>query len=203
MKILYAIQATGNGHISRAREIIPHLEKRGDLDILLSGNQANVSLPYDIKYRMRGLSFVFGKHGGVGIWDTLLNTDTGRLLREIRTFPAENYDLIINDFEPVTSWACKRKGLPCISLSHQAAVLHPNAPQPPSSDPIGLLVLKHYAPTTDQYGFHFRNYADKIFTPVIRRGVRQMEPKTKVTTPFTCPPMVIKPSSTFCQGSGM
>ena len=34
MKILYAIQGTGNGHISRAREIIPLLQKYGELDIL-------------------------------------------------------------------------------------------------------------------------------------------------------------------------
>jgi hypothetical protein len=29
MKILYAVQATGNGHISRAIELMPHLEKYG------------------------------------------------------------------------------------------------------------------------------------------------------------------------------
>ena len=28
MKILYAIQGTGNGHISRARDIIPVLQKK-------------------------------------------------------------------------------------------------------------------------------------------------------------------------------
>jgi UDP:flavonoid glycosyltransferase YjiC (YdhE family) len=30
MKILYAIQGTGNGHVSRAREIIPISKKKGD-----------------------------------------------------------------------------------------------------------------------------------------------------------------------------
>ena len=34
MKILYAIQGTGNGHVSRAREIIPVLMKKGQVDIL-------------------------------------------------------------------------------------------------------------------------------------------------------------------------
>ena len=67
MKILYAIQGTGNGHLSRARDIIPLLEKKGELDILISGIQADVELPYPIKYKFKGLSFIFGKKGSVDI----------------------------------------------------------------------------------------------------------------------------------------
>ena len=29
MNILYAIQGTGNGHVSRAREVLPTLKKNG------------------------------------------------------------------------------------------------------------------------------------------------------------------------------
>jgi len=57
MKILYAIQATGNGHISRAKEIIPALMKRAQVDILISGTQAEVILPYKIAYKYKGLRF--------------------------------------------------------------------------------------------------------------------------------------------------
>ena len=46
MKVLYAIQGTGNGHISRAREVIPFLKQQCDLDILISGTQSDVQLPY-------------------------------------------------------------------------------------------------------------------------------------------------------------
>ena len=51
MKILYAIQGTGNGHISRARDIIPLLQKEHDVDILISGSQTDVELPFYIKYK--------------------------------------------------------------------------------------------------------------------------------------------------------
>ena len=61
MKILYAIQGTGNGHISRARDIIPILEKKGTLDILVSGTQADVDVGYPVKYKLKGMSFIFGK----------------------------------------------------------------------------------------------------------------------------------------------
>ena len=44
MKILYAIQGTGNGHISRAREIIPLLQKYGELDIYWLQAQRNMAM---------------------------------------------------------------------------------------------------------------------------------------------------------------
>ena len=64
MKILYAIQGTGNGHLSRARDIIPVLKRIGEVDILISGKQADIGLPFPIKYKMHGLGFIFGKKGG-------------------------------------------------------------------------------------------------------------------------------------------
>jgi hypothetical protein len=42
MKVLYAIQGTGNGHISRANEIIPILERRVNLDVLVSGKNSTL-----------------------------------------------------------------------------------------------------------------------------------------------------------------
>jgi UDP:flavonoid glycosyltransferase YjiC (YdhE family) len=34
MKILYAVQGTGNGHVSRACDVIPELKKYAQVDIL-------------------------------------------------------------------------------------------------------------------------------------------------------------------------
>lgn len=173
MKVLYAIQGTGNGHLSRARDIIPILLKRNiELDILVSGTEADVNIAYPITYQLKGLSFVFGKNGGVDVWKTYFKAKTMRLHKEINSLPVENYDLIINDFEPVSAWACKLKRKPCISLSHQAAVLAPNAPRPKKKDALGKLILKKYAPTTKQYSFHFKAYNNNIFTPVIRQDIR-------------------------------
>lgn len=174
MKILFAIQGTGNGHLSRARDIYPELAKYGTVEVLVSGIQADVSAPFPVKYRLYGMSFIFGKKGGVDIWDTARKLKLFQLIKDIRQFPVEQYDLVINDFEPVSSWACKLKKLPCISLSHQCAVLHKNAPQPESSDLMGKLILERYAPVTDAYGFHFKAFGENIFTPVIRREIREM-----------------------------
>ena len=176
MKILYAIQGTGNGHISRARDIIPILQRKGEVDLLVSGTQADVSLPYEIKYNMSGLSFIFGKKGGVDLYKTFKQAKSKRFIREIRSVPVEQYDLILNDFEPVSAWACRLRKKTCIGLSHQAAVLSPRAPQPEHSDPVGRLVLQTYAPTSTAYGFHFGAYDETISTPVIRQQIRQLTP---------------------------
>lgn len=86
MKVLYAIQGTGNGHISRATEIIPLLEKKCDVDILLSGTEAEVTLDHFIKYKRKGLCYVFGKKGGVDLYETFKKMKSKRFLEEIKKF---------------------------------------------------------------------------------------------------------------------
>ena len=179
MKILYAIQGTGNGHLSRARDIIPILQQKGELDILVSGTEAEVALPYPVKYTFKGLSFVFGKKGGIDLLATYKKSNLKRLYNEVKSLPVEEYDIVINDFEPVSAWACKLKGKTCIGLSHQAAVINKHAPKPVKNDLVGSVVLKNYAPVTEQYGFHFEQYDKNIFTPVIRSQVRQAKPADK------------------------
>ena len=179
MKILYAIQGTGNGHISRARDIIPLLQLKGDVDILVSGTQADVELPYPIKYRFKGLSFIFGTKGNVDMVSTYRKSNLKKLYNEIKSLPVENYDLVINDFEPVSAWACKLKNIPCIGLSHQAAVINKESPKSKKKDPLGKLILNNYAPVSFAYGFHFSAYDKNIFTPVIRTQIRIAVPQNK------------------------
>lgn len=175
MRILYAIQGTGNGHLSRARDIIPVLQQKGEVDIVVSGIQADVTLPYDIKYKLRGFSFIFGKKGGVDVWQTYLKSKSKKLYKDIRQIPVEDYDLILNDFEPVSAWAAYLKKIPCVGLSHQAAVVNKNSPKPKKKDLLGQIILKKYAPVSVQYGFHFQSYDDNIFTPVIRKQIRDLK----------------------------
>jgi uncharacterized protein (TIGR00661 family) len=117
MRILYAIQGTGNGHISRARAIVPLLQQYGNLDLLISGTQADVSLIENVKYELHGFSFIFGRKGGVNHYETWRSMNLPRFVRDMNKLPLEDYNLIINDFEPVTAWACKRKGLESVGLS--------------------------------------------------------------------------------------
>ncbi len=173
MKVLYAIQGTGNGHVSRAREIIPLLQKRCETDILISGCQADLDVPFPVKYRLEGLSFIFGRKGGIDYRKTYKKANVRRLIGEIRELPVTDYDFVINDFEPVSAWACYRKKIPCISLSHQSSLLDKNTPKPVHKDPIGSFLLKNYAPSSYYLGFHFSRYSNQIYTPVIRQEIRE------------------------------
>jgi uncharacterized protein (TIGR00661 family) len=174
MKILYAIQGTGNGHISRAREIVPLLQKYGEVDLLVSGTEAEVSLPWPLKYKFHGFSFVFGTNGGVDNWATFKLMNLPRLVKDIRSLPLKQYDLIINDFEPVSAWACKLQKIPSVSLSHQCSFVSANTPRPAKWSWAEWL-FKYYSPTINHIGFHFEKYADFIHTPVIRSEIRSLK----------------------------
>jgi uncharacterized protein (TIGR00661 family) len=175
VNILFAIQGTGNGHLSRAKDVYPELAKYGNVDVLISGIQADVDFPFPVKYKLYGLSFIFGSHGGVDIWQTAKKLKLFRLLRDIFKLPVRKYDLIVNDFDAVSAWACKLRKVPCVALSHQSAVLDKKAPLPEEKDRFGTLVLKKYAPYTIAYGFHFKTFSKNIFTPVIRKEVRELQ----------------------------
>ncbi|MCB0628817.1 MAG: glycosyltransferase family protein [Saprospiraceae bacterium] len=175
MKILYAIQGTGNGHLSRARDIVPILARYGELDLVVSGTQAEVDFPFPIKYRYHGLSLIFGTKGGVDIKATYRQSNLRRLSQEINHLPVEQYHLVITDFEPVSAWACYNRRKACIGLSHQVSLNFKESPRPKRFDPVGQLTLRHYAPVTDRYGFHFRSYHENIFTPVIRQQIRELD----------------------------
>ncbi len=175
MRILYAIQGTGNGHLSRSMEIIPHLQKRGKVDVLLSGNQCELQLPFEVRYRFHGLSFIFGEKGGISFTKTYKNNRTRRFVREVNSLDVSPYDLIISDFEPVSAWACILAQKRCIGLSNQASILSEGAPVVESGDMLGKFILQNYAPVSDAYGFHFQRYNPSIFTPIVRKEVRQLK----------------------------
>ena len=172
MKILYAIQATGNGHISRAREVIPHLMGYGEVDLLISGRQAEVNLPYMIKYKKSGISYTFGKKGGIDFIDSIKKLKPINFIKDVCSFPVHAYDMVVNDFEPVTAWACKLQFKRCIALSHQAAYLSPNTPRPVQTNYWSEQILHNFAPTTEAIGFHFEKYDRFIHSPIIRKEIR-------------------------------
>lgn len=179
MKILYAIQATGNGHISRAMELLPHLQQYGEIDIFLSGDNSNLIMDTPIKYRSKGLSLYYNCKGGLDYWRTVKSFQLKRLKKEIADLPVEKYQLIINDFEYITAAACAKKRIPSVSFGHQAAFQSDNTPRPPRKNITGEWVLKNYAKASRYIGFHFKQYDSFIFPPVIKKEFLEAEPKDK------------------------
>lgn len=179
MRILYAIQATGNGHVSRAKTLIPYLQKNYEVDVLLSGTSSDIELGHPITYKYKGLSFVFGKNGGVNFWQTIRQINFWRFVRDVKQLSLKDYDFVINDFEPVSAWACKFKGKHCVALSHQYSLLSRNAPRPQEKNILSELILRYYAPTSIGYGLHFKKYDSNVYLPIIKEEIRTKNPTKK------------------------
>ena len=173
MKILYALQATGNGHISRAMELLPFLERYGKVDLFLSG--ANSTLPLDapVKYRSNGLSLFYTCKGTLDYWKLTRSISPFRIMKEARDLPVEKYDLVLNDFECITSIACAKKKVPSVNFGHQASFISDKTPRPEKPNKVGEWVLQNYARASQYIGLHFESYDDFIYSPVIKREILQ------------------------------
>lgn len=170
MKILYAIQGTGNGHLGRAIEIGPLLSQQADVDFLISGRSSELNFPLPIKYNYHGLFFIFGNRGGIDYSASFAHLKPMRLIRDIRLCPVEKYDLIISDFESISAWAGRRKKVPVLGISHQAAFYSDKIPLPQKRRRIYEYGMKHWvAPCEDFIGIHYRSYDENIVTPIIRQ----------------------------------
>lgn len=177
MKIFYAIQATGNGHISRAMQLYPYLQKYGTVDFFLSGNNASLNIDLPVKFKSEGCSLHYSKCGGLDYWDIAKNIKPVQLYKEAKSLPLKNYDVIINDFESVTSLACQLQKVHSIQFGHQASFVSKATPRPAKKSVMGELILKHYASSPKQIGLHFEKYDSFIYPPIIKDEIVQAVPQ--------------------------
>lgn len=172
MKILYGVQATGNGHITRTRVIAPKLAQAGaQVDYLFTGRERTQLFEMEAfgAYQWRrGLTF--GTKGGqVRMVRTVFANKPGQFLRDIRSLDLNGYDLVISDFEPVTAWAARRRGIRTVGVSHQYAFGYdiPRA----GGDALGLRILDKFAPVSLGLGVHWHHFDQPIIPPVIEPGI--------------------------------
>src|SRR5271154_5859150 len=179
MKIFYAVQATGNGHISRAMEILPHLSRYGQVDLFLSGANSTLQLDAPVKYRSKGVCFFYNSSGSLHYWQTVKKFAPLRVIKEVKDLPVEKYDLIVNDFECITSLACAFKKIPSVNFGHQASFQSDKIPRPAKKNLLGEFILHNYARASQYIGLHFKCYDDFILPPVIKKNILLAEPMDK------------------------
>jgi len=179
MKILYAVQATGNGHISRAMELLPYIKQYGEVDIFLSGSNSSLDLNFPIKYRSKGLSLFYTCKGKLDYTKTAFALSPLRIRKEVRDLPVEKYDLILNDFECITAMACALRKFPSVNFGHQASFQSAHSPRPKDKSKMGEWILKNYARASFYVGLHFQQYDDFIFPPVIKNEIVKAAPADK------------------------
>lgn len=177
MRILYGVQGTGHGHISRARVVLPKLREYAEVDVLISGYNFKMNIDGPVQFKARGLSLAYDNNGSVDMLETALNLHPIKFIKDIQSAPVEEYDFVVNDFEPVTAWAAQGAGIPCVAISHQASFLSEKSPRPDKRSVVAEQVMKHFAPSTAAVGSHYLRYDDFIEPPIIRRHIRDLSPK--------------------------
>lgn len=166
MNILYGIQCTGNGHLTRSLKVICEIKKLGhNVDILLSGKNYNKNIKYDVKYRFEGFTLYNTPKGKINYLKTAMSFNFLNFLDDIH-LDIDKYDKVISDFEPITAWACKINHKECYGLSNQYALLSKKVPKK-GRNFLGELILKWLAPVTHKLGFHFQKYDENIYMPII------------------------------------
>ncbi|MDQ2075282.1 MJ1255/VC2487 family glycosyltransferase [Marinimicrobium sp. ABcell2] len=203
MKILYGVQGTGNGHITRARVMARALAQVGaEVDWVFSG-RAREDL-FDMAafgdFRLyKGLTFSV-KRSRIQYVKTLLQSDLRSLRREINSLDVEGYDLIINDFEPVSAWAAGKAKKEVIGISHQNAFLY-DIPKR-GDNFLTAWFMRYFAPVTLPIGLHWHHFNQPILPPLVEPSPFPNQPRFNqylVYLPFSEPEDIVRQLKRFPQ----
>ncbi len=187
MRILYGVQGTGNGHITRARKMSRALSEVGlGVDYVFTGRDPKGYFdmaPFGEYRTFTGLTF-HSANGKIHPVKSVLQSQPRQLIRDISQLNVQDYDLVINDFEPVSAWAAKRKGVPTIGLSHQNAFRHP-VPKV-NFNVANAVLMKYFAPTQHPIGVHWYHFGCPILPPIVDMlaSEQQIDNKILVYLPF-------------------
>ncbi|WP_105101446.1 MJ1255/VC2487 family glycosyltransferase [Microbulbifer pacificus] len=168
MKILYGVQGTGNGHITRARAMAEAFQKFPELEVqwLFSGRPPEKLFAMEAfgDYWWReGLTFVH-REGKIDQIATAKQLNVSRLLKDIRELPVQDFDLVISDFEPVTAWAARKRKHPSLGLGHQYAFNF--AIPTPRFGWTARAIMKLFAPVQVSLGMHWHHFGHPILPPI-------------------------------------
>jgi uncharacterized protein (TIGR00661 family) len=171
MKILYGIQTTGNGHITRSLRIIKRLESEGhQIDIITSGPKNNLIKEINSKH-YRGFTFKYNNDGTVNYIKTIFSSNILQFWKDIKSLDLETYEVIISDYEPITSWSSLLKEKCYISISNQSSFYSKKIPKPKNTDYISEFGIKWLAPAQCPIGINYDDYDDFIFKPILREDI--------------------------------
>ncbi|MEC9235997.1 MAG: glycosyltransferase family protein [Pseudomonadota bacterium] len=175
MDILYGVNATGDGHTSRARTLSPHLKRKGDIDLtyLFSGRVAHEYKDMGAfpDYQRRNGLILVQKDGKIDTWGTVKETLFGehnlcRMFCDVAGVKSSDYDCVVTDFEPITSYAARLKRMPHIGIAHQYSFRHS---LPAELNPWRLrLGATLMSPIKNHFGLHWDSFGKDILPPIFK-----------------------------------
>ena len=174
MKILFGIQGTGNGHITRARAMATAFQnKNQEVDFVVSGRSPDKLFDMGIFGDFRcyqGLTFVT-VNGRVSKVKTALKNNLYRFYRDVKSLDLGSYDLVVSDFEPVSAWAARNQNITSIAIGHQPAFKY-DVPKR-DDDFMSRQIMNIFAPTTIHLGLHWHHFNQPLLPPIIETSAEQ------------------------------
>jgi uncharacterized protein (TIGR00661 family) len=170
MNILFGIQLTGNGHLTRSIELIKCLSDKGFfVDIITSGSNSQLELPFKVKKQFKGLSFLYNKTGGINWVKTILSINIIQFIKDLN-YDVSSYDIIISDFEPVSAWSAKRYKIKSIGIGNQYSFISRNLPRA-NINIFSELFIKYFSKCEYNIGINYKEYDDFINLPIISESL--------------------------------
>ncbi|MEI8141715.1 MAG: glycosyltransferase family protein [Chitinophagia bacterium] len=175
MNILYAVQGTGNGHISRAIQLYPFLKNYGNVDFFISGSNTDLKTDLPVIGRSKGISLFYKSTGGLD-YLKIIQSFSFSIFMDAYKLPVNNYDLVINDFDFVTSLACLFRKKKSVQFGHQASFQSNKTPRSKSNNIVGEFILKNFVKSTHYLGLHFKAYDVHVYNPIIKQEIIEAIP---------------------------
>ncbi len=188
MRIVYGIQSTGKGHLSRFLGLKPFFDRDGhELLVIASGYEDPpdyfLEAVRDCEYvRFRGVSYVGDGSGGIswaatgsqfllgipGLLDSF--QDASDIIRRF------DPGVVVSDFDPITASSFVAPGFVKVGLSHQSILLSPGAYHPPGYEVEKFVtdcVVRAFTEGLDHdLGCHFYPANESCLPPIIREPIR-------------------------------
>ena len=195
MRIVYGIQSTGKGHLSRFLGLKPFFDRDGHkLLVFASGYEDPpeyfLRAVADCRYaRFRGISYVGNGRGGVSQRGTVcaffryLPEFLGGLRRAQELITDFAPHVVVSDFDPVSGSAFVAPGITKVGLSHQNVLLAPGLYHPPGMRVPKLFtwgVVRAFTDGLDhRLGCHFYPANQYCLPPIIRPAIREAVPENR------------------------
>jgi uncharacterized protein (TIGR00661 family) len=184
VRIVYGVQSTGKGHLSRFLGLRPLFVRDGhELLVIVTGRDEPPPYFYnalqDVRhYRFQGLPMIEDGAGGISRRGTV-KAFAGNLPELFESFwhahniiSAFEPDLIVSDFDPITGSPFVAPGIRKVGIGNVATLSHPAAVRPPKVRMdrfnIGVIRKLHTSGLDVELGSHFYPLDATCLPPILR-----------------------------------
>jgi len=111
--------------------------------------------------------------GRIRYVQTALEARPVRFVRDVFRHPTADPDLIVTDYEPITAWMARRRGLRSVGIGHLYSFAWPQVPRAPGNL-ITRSVLTWFAPAAIPVGMHWDAFGAPVLPPPVAPEIRAL-----------------------------